>query len=419
MSIPMRSLLCVSVRHAHSLLARVGGALFIGICCLGAGDPAGAQKVIGPVPPPPVSTPLPAVRVTLSHAAYRITIDPKTGTPLMPKDVVATAFVQNWPGSVPPPTDFVWHAFLRWDYKPFPTAHRIENQTFTQPSPLKIDLNGQVRGGTLTVYAKAMLDGKAVLGRAQAEVLADNPSRSQILHAFPPNRTGLIASKICMAESSMQQFTAAKGIVPGGQPYVSPSNDIGLMQLNAPTGGVTSADEVWDWRANLRRGLAMLEGKRQTTLASRSASGSLRQASPAYTFTGYANLAAVNMCRLLCGLDWLTLPAAPPISDLPGSGMLPGEADPDHLKLTQREREAIRRYNGGSEYACDLCIDDTFLNVRVVGLVPDTTRGGIDIRRGDPRYVEHVLLARSGFMLPAPVAPHKNEIRRRSHRRRA
>jgi len=357
--------------------------------------------------------------VTLSRPSYRITIDPKTGAPQMPKDVFAAATALNWPGAVPPPTQFVWHAYLRWDYKPFPTCHRIEKQTFTQPSPLKLDLEGDVRGGTLTVYAKALLDGKEVLGRAQAEVLADNPSRSMVLHAFPPNRTGLIASKIGMAESGLHQFTEAKGIDFGGHPCVSPSQDIGLMQLNAPSGSISSPDEVWDWRANLRRGLAMLAGKRQTTLASRSASGTLRTLKAPYTFEGKANLAAVNMCRVVCGLNWLPLPEAPPISDAPGSGVLPGELDPDHLSLTQREREAIRRYNGGSEYACDLCMDENCLNVRVLGWTPDPTRGGVDPRRGDLAYVDHVLLARSGFTLPTPATPSRKPRHRRTRRHQA
>ena len=389
------------------------------LCCLCTGSSVLAQSVYGPLVAPAVSVPLPAVRVTLSRPAYRITIDPKTGAPQMPKDVLAAAIAQNWPGAVPPPTEFVWHAYLRWDYKPFPTFHRIEKQTWTQPSPLKLDLDGEIRGGTLTVYAKTMLNGKEVLGRAQAEVLAANPSRSTALRAFPPNRTGLIASKIGMAESGLHQFTEAKGSDPGGQPYVSPSKDIGVMQLNAPSGGISGADEIWDWRANVRRGLAMLAGKRRTTLASRSASGSRRAQTIPYTFEGRANLAAVNLCRALCGLNRLPLPEAPPISDAPGSGLLPGESDPDRLLLTQREREAIRRYNGGSEYACDLCMDDSCLNVRVIGWVPDPARGGIGLKRGDPRYVDHVLLARSGFTLPTPTIPSKKLRRHRSRKRQA
>lgn len=337
----------------------------------------------------------------------------------MPKDVFAAATVQNWPGAVAPPTAFVWHAYLRWDYKPFPTFHQIEQQTFTQTSPLKLDLSSEIRGGTLTVYAKTLVAGKEVLGRAQAEVVADNPTRSMVLRAFPPNRVGFIASKIGMAESGLQQFTAAKGIDCGGLPYVSPSKDIGLMQLNAPSGGISGADEIWDWRANVRRGLAMLAGKRRTILASRSSSGELRARNVPYTFEGRANFAVANLCRVVCGLRWLALPEAPAISDAPGSGLLPGESDPDHLKLTQREREAIRRYNGGSEYACDLAIDETCLNVRVTGWKPDPTRGGIGLKRGDPNYVDHVLLARSGFALPVAVKPGKRLSHHRSRKHQA
>ena len=406
------------VRHCRAVSVFAMKLLSGALCCLCGGlVPALAQSVYGPVAPPPFVSALPTLRVTLSQPIYRITIDPKTGAPQMPKEVIAAATAQNWPGSVPPPTQFVWHAYLRWEYKPFPTRHRIEKQTFTQASPLKIDLDGEIRGGTLTVFAKTLLNGKEVLGRAQAEVVADNPSRSRVLHAFPPNRTGFIAAKIGMAESGLHQFTEAKGSERGGQPYVSPSKDIGLMQLNAPSGGISGQDEVWDWRANLRRGLEMLAGKRQTTLASRSSSGTLRSRNVPYTFEGKANLAAVNLCRIVCGLDWLPLPEAPNISDAPGSGILPGEPDPDHLNLTQREREAIRRYNGGSEYACDLCMEDNCLYVRVLGWKPDPTRGGISPKRGDPNYVDHVLLARSGFTLPVSTPPVKKLHRRRTRKR--
>src|SRR5258708_33067564 len=108
---------------------------------------------------------------------------------------------------------------------------------------------------------------------AEGDVLADTPPREVVLRAFPPNRFGLIASKIGMAESGLCQFTcpSLKTGDPGGLPVVSYSKDVGMMQLNAPTGSITSDDQVWDWRAQSRRGPEMLGGKRgPADLASRS-----------------------------------------------------------------------------------------------------------------------------------------------------
>src|SRR5579871_1667341 len=187
----------------------------------------------------------PLIQVSLSRPIYRIHIDAKTGAPQMPKDVTATAEVVNWPAGLERPQDFTWHVFLDWDFKPCPTHHSISDRTFTHSSPLKVDFGNEIRGGTLTVFAKTWLNGQEIWGKAHALVLGENPSRRTILRAFPPNRFGLLASKIGMVESDLCQFTAANGVDPGGMPVLSRTNDVGMMQLNAPTGSITSADQVW------------------------------------------------------------------------------------------------------------------------------------------------------------------------------
>ena len=282
----------------------------------------------------------PGLRVTLSRPVYRITIDPKTGAPRMPKDVKAFVTVQNWPEGEPVPTELTWRVLLDWKFTHYPTHHPIAHQTFTQPSPLKVDFGQEIRGGVLTVFASTKLHNQPVWGKTMGLVLGENPSRKVVLKAFPRSRFGLIASKIAVAESGMRQFTNASVSDPGGLPVVSRSNDIGMMQLNAPTGAITSPDQVWDWRANLLRGMEMLAGKRRTTvLASRHASEALRVPNEPYVY----QVACVNFGRLLMGLPLLPNPTPEMLSEKVGSGVVWGEEDPDHLNLSQVERDAIRR----------------------------------------------------------------------------
>ncbi|HLK56834.1 MAG TPA: hypothetical protein VKU00_09730 [Chthonomonadaceae bacterium] len=382
--------------------------------------PRQAQAQIGEAvygPPNPALTG-PAVRVTLSRPFYKIRVDAKTGAPQMPKDVVAQAEVVNWPPGAPPPDVFLWHAFLDWDFAPYPTHHSISERVFTQPSPFQIPLEEQVRGGTLTVYAKTTLNGKEIYGKAQSLVLGENPPREMVLKAFPPSRFGLMASKICMAESELHQFTEPSGMNPGGMPLLSRTNDIGLMQLNAPTGSITSADEVWDWRANVGQGLMIMQGKRQNTvLASRHATDRTRQPDPVLG-SAYQTWNLLNLLRDAQDLPPLSEPVIPPLSDAPNSGMLPDEPDPDHLQLSQVERDAIRRYNGGQEYVFQIIPDVTTLDILWEGWQVDPTRGGIRPNTGDPNYVQHVLDARSGFKLPPPPMPRSTPTKTtRSHRR--
>jgi hypothetical protein len=359
------------------------------------------------------SGPYPTIRVTLPKTDYRIRIDPKTGTPQMPKDIVATAAVQNWPADAPVPTVFTWRVYLDWDFPAYPTHHRINNQTFTQASPLKVNLDGEIRGGLLTVVAKALLNGQEVCGQAHATILGENPPRKTVLRAYPRSRFGLIASKVGTAESGLRQFTSPNGLDPGGWPLVSRTNDVGIMQLNAPSGAISSADQVWDWRANVQRGLEMLRGKQRNVvvLASRHAVGLHRVPEECGT-----QMAMLNCARMLLGLSCLPPPSVPPLSDKAGSGALPGEADPDKLALSQVEREAIRRYNGGREYAYVIQPDPTTLGIQRAEWQIDPTRGGIRPTSGDPNYVRKVLLARSGLTLPPPPKP-KSAHSHRSHRR--
>ena len=380
--------------------------------------PLQAAPAPAPITGPVSKLPLPMVRVTLSRPVYDIALDARTGAPQMPRDVTALAQTLNWPADLPLPASFVWHVALDWDYKPFPTHHDISKTAFVHASPFTVDFGNQIRGGKLTVTAKATVNGRDISGQATAIVRGVNPSQSAILKAFPRTRFGLIASKVAMAESSLCQFTPPGKTDPGGMPNMSRTNDLGIMQLNAPTGSVTSADQIWDWRENVRRGMDELTGKQRTALqASRNALESDRL--PDQTAV---SLSLLNFCRGFIGLPPAKLPAPAPLSPLPGTGVLPDDPDVDHLSLSQLEREAIRRYNGGREYMFAFLPGAIMPEISWAGWQVDPTRGGISSRSGDLDYVRHVLRAHSGLTLPPPPKPQtkhadKHSSHRKSHKR--
>ncbi len=336
----------------------------------------------------------------------------------MPRDVTAVAEVRNWPADTPLPTAFAWHVALDWNYPKFPTHHDISKTTFVHASPFTVDFGRQIRGGTLIVSAKTSCYGRDIVGQAAATVRGVNPSSEAILKAFPRTRFGLIASKVAMAESSLCQFTRPSKTDVGGMPEMSRTNDLGIMQLNAPTGSITSQDQIWDWRENVRRGMEELTGKQRTAIqASRNALDSDQL--PAQTA---ASLSLLNFCRGFIGLAPLKAPRPLPLSARPGTGVLPDDPDVDHLALSQLEREAIRRYNGGREYVFALVPNPLLPEIGWAGWQVDPTRGGISSRSGDVDYVRHVLRAHSGLTLPPPPKPPrksegKHNPRHRSRRR--
>ncbi len=341
----------------------------------------------------------PQIRVTLSSPTYHIQIDPRTSAPYMPKNVVAKAEVVGLPAGVTPPKEFTWRVMLDWNHPVYPTSHSLKNRTFAHGSPFRVDFGDEIRGGTLKVFAKATIDGQDISGSALAQVVGSNPPKKAVYRLLPRNKTGLLLAKLATVESGVRQFT-----VPDGQPKESVTHDFGVMQLNAPSGAITGESQIWDWRDNVRRGVEMFTGKRRTSvLASRNAAQLTAQED--LPQSAALTLGLLNIARTLLDKPQIAPPTIPLLSELPGSGIEAGETDRDKLNLTQIERDAIRRYNGGREYTYVLTPDATTLDIVTAQWQVDPTRGGIALKSGDPNYVRKVIEADSGFVIPPPPKP--------------
>ena len=358
----------------------------------------------------------PQIRVTLTSPRYHIQIDPRTSAPYMPQNVVAKAEISGLPTGVTPPKEFTWRVMLDWNHPVFPTSHSLKNRTFMQGSPFRVDFGDEIRGGTLKVFAKATIDGQEISGVGLAQIVGSNPPQKAVYKLLPPDRTGLLLAKLATVESGVRQFTE-----PDGLPKESITHDFGIMQLNAPSGAVTGASQIWDWRDNVRRGVEMFTGKRRTSvLASRSAAQITTQEDlpPSAAVT----LGLLNIARTLLDQPQIAPPTIPLLSELPGSGIELGEMDRDKLNLNQIERDSIRRYNGGREYTFVLTPAPNSLDVISAQWQVDPARGGISLKSGDPSYVRKVIEADSGFIIPPPpkpIVPHKStnphSRKRRSH----
>ncbi len=330
-----------------------------------------------------------AVNVSLSKNIYTISVDLRSGAPMMPTDAVAAASCTNAPQRM----NFIWHVSLDWNFPAYPTHHSINQRSFIQPSPLHLDFGNEVRGGTLKVTAEIVIDGQKLRGTAVAKVIALNPTREQILRSFPTNRFGLIASKIGVWESGMRQFNPVSARVQSGLPYTSITNDVGLMQLNPGCGSLSSPDQIWDWRANVRRGLVILRSKFE---ASRSYPFELISSQSVSNQPSRTYLPSRHAVR---DFRNTTVQSALGLSSIVGTGQMTGDMDVDHIALSEWERDAIRRYNGGREYSCELRLNTHTRQLGAADWKQDATRGGIKPACGDRDYVRHVLRSRSGMVL--------------------
>lgn len=191
------------------------------------------------------------------------------------------------------------------------TTYKSDRQDFTF-KPDFSQLPG-LRGGDLIVTVKYFSNTEDI---EPYYILGTNPGKA-LIEAFLTDKT---AQGLACVESRWKQFEAGRegGV---GVPLIGQSNingqwkkngGVGIMQLYDPE---PTAEDVWNWKANIRDGIALLNQKRET------ASGLHRR-----------KLKAINNVRKKKGLPICSIDAIPP------------------LNAEQLEREAIRRYNSGSLY---------------------------------------------------------------------
>jgi hypothetical protein len=182
---------------------------------------------------------------------------------------------------------------------------------------ITIDLENVIRGGSISFFVRGTVNGCEVLDFAGIHIDGTNPPQSDIQAALPHDALRRIACK----ESGQRQFDAPPNGGTGFCPLFGPGGKVGIMQVPDP-----SADEVWNWRLNVEKGVEIFN---ERVAAAGEYPSRVRNSE------GFRNLVAqFNQRRQQQGLD-------------PIQVVLPdfttGNFDDD---LQQLELDAIRGYNG-------------------------------------------------------------------------
>ena len=308
---------------------------------------------------------------------------------LMPEITAIATLPGALPSSASPP-HFRWRITLRFSRPSCQhamgkvTEHPVITVT-TFVSNLTIPFK-LVRGGDLTVSVETMIGTQAMRGEATGmTIVGTNPSIASLVTettGAPP-----IFRKLMRLESQLRQFRAPNC------PLFSADNlgGVGLCQLTPPD----SDDQIWDWKANIRGGLAVWRAKEDRA-----------RRYPNLVRNGaafHAQVAAYNKARQDEAVAQASsnapsggrIPARPPIPTIPPVTVTVPDYTPEQLEL-----DTVRGYNGylGGLHEYRLKTDaNRHLAVHLdeggrAGTaewerIPASERGS----KGDPDYVDHVL----------------------------
>jgi len=259
-----------------------------------------------------------------------------------------------------------------------------------------------VRGGTLTVTVSTSLQGKRLAATAIAEIRGTNPTEADLRAAGVPETLILVMKQ----ETALRQFlkTGSKS----GYPLFS-SDGLGGVGLGQITHPRPTDDEVWDWKANVKRAETLYQQKKAE--AKRYLDG--YPSSPEF----HRLVEAYNRDRIATSSAVAKAPPSP--YDTGRSDMIQPRLPIKPLIITlppytdeMLENETIRRYNGEilrvREYEARRQTDPQGL--LAVEVKADGTHGTAEWhqvtaqeriaaydaqqwpadRRGDPDYVAHV-----------------------------
>jgi hypothetical protein len=179
-------------------------------------------------------------------------------------------------------------------------------------------------GGDLSITAKWTKDQCTAAKSVQREILGENPSAQQIKDKIGSDDTTL---KIACWESGYKQFFRDSGI-----PYEGLTNDFGIFQVVSDL----TCDDVWNWQKNIDHGKTILNKKREN-------------ADNHHTYEYQFNESLLECIERNNGFT------PPALSN-----------DPNYAKdqrpydgKSEREREAIRRYNAGREHHWEITNQQT------------------------------------------------------------
>ncbi|QEE27822.1 hypothetical protein FTW19_07320 [Terriglobus albidus] len=197
----------------------------------------------------------------------------------------------------------------------------------------------KVRGGQLTVTVTVRAPGLVspttpalppsalTASRSDLQILGTNPTENDLIAEGASD----LMIKIIRHESSTRQFLEAGSTAPG-YPLFSQDHKggVGLTQLTRPA---PSDDEIWDWKANLRGGIAVLAKK------TRYARNYLIGYASSSEFTELVKAYNEARARVVIPKPGMP-PASPATPPLPLAVTLPAPTS------DQIDRETLRAYNG-------------------------------------------------------------------------
>ena len=189
-----------------------------------------------------------------------------TREPAMPV-IGVQASVVGVPSLASAVTRFDWTATL--EYSPAQCPYGIPPAYL----PLKLDgvsmggaftiRFGEIRGGRLTIEVRARVaGGEIVAQRNDLQIVGTNPLYMELTQALPSK----VVRAIVWHESRGRQFLGTANGGTSACPLYSHDRygGVGLMQLTRPA---PTHEQSWNWRANVRGGLALFEIKKQTARA--------------------------------------------------------------------------------------------------------------------------------------------------------
>jgi hypothetical protein len=314
---------------------------------------------------PPQS--LPPLQITTSDGLSQYHISGQPQMPTVPADVSVVGSNDDLSN-----IHFTWTASVLSDGSALPNGKSATLKIAKNSAGSHVEINpqnwGKIRGGDLILTAKAFINGQTVtITKTGLQIDGSNPSIDDVRAALGTD----VLRQIAHQESDYQQFGG------NGKPLFGSNTGVGVMQVPP-----ANFNTEWDWRANVKAGIARYQDSARRAAGFASA---LRHS------RGFADLVKATNANLVA-------------QGLPAVHITTAAMTPDQLL-----RDAIRGYDGfygADPIASTLPLHEFRLKLDSNGFlalqptsnpnwsaaiweeVPVSTRPQ---NIGDPDFVEHVL----------------------------